>query len=1548
MSNQFSQFSCVVAGEESLLIQCGDRLLESGHAIRAVITSAAQIEEWARQRKLAVVPPGKGLAARLGDAPFDYFFSITNLALIPRDVLARASRAAINFHDGPLPRYAGLHAPAWAIAAGEPEHGVTFHAMTGGIDEGAIYVQRRFAILPEDTSFTLNARCYEAGIEAFEVLIEELAHGRAQPVAQDLAQRSYYGRHDHPAGAGALDFRRPAAELVRLVRATRFGRHDNTFGSAKLAHRGAICLVTDAQVGARDGAAAGSVVRIDADALEICAGDGARVTFQGLICPRGIALTPEQAATRLGLALGDRVAAASDEARQHLTELDARASREEREAVRRLERFERVDLPYRRAGSAPASQPALRVELALPPNRLAGDTLIAAFAAYLSRITGRSEIDLGFSDGALRDACGGSEAFASPLVPLRLAFEPNANASSLAGRLDPARLRSPLMADVIARYPRLAASRALVDGALASVVAALADDPRSFELSVETDLAFVAAADGSRASLALSARAFDTAAAESLREQVETFLAGVACAPPEQELRRVSLLGSAALARILREWNDTTEPHHARCVHEWIAEQASRTPDAIAVRHEAACLTYRELLARGTQLASHLRHAGIGADDLVGLYLDRSIEMVVAMLGTLLAGGAYLPLDPAYPAERVDYVARDAGARVVITRERLLPGTSGMPAQIVAIDRDWPAIAASAPVDLRGRATPENLAYVIYTSGSTGRPKGVCVEHRNVSNFFQGMDARIPHDPPGTWLAVTSLSFDISVLELLWTLARGFEVVIYADTQRAQTGGAKRSARAIDFGLAMWGSDVEPEREKYRLMLEAARFGDARGFSSFHTPERHFGTFGGLFPNPAITSAALATATSRIRLRASSCVLPLHSPLRAAEDWAVVDNLSNGRVEVSFATGWQPNDFVIRPSGFGQTSEQRFENIREFERLWAGEAVEFANPLGKMVATSTLPRPLQRKLPIWITSANNVKTFEEAGARGYNLLTHLLGQSLEEVAEKIAAYRRARAKNGFDPAAGKVTLMLHTFVGENDDDVRELVREPMKQYLSSAMSLVIGFAWSFPAFKRPGDPSKRPQDVDLASLSPEEVDAILEFAFERYFERSGLFGSLDTCQAMVERVKRADVDEICSLIDFGLPTERVLAGLERLDQLRIASNEPVDATASSQDFSLPALVSRHRVTHMQCTPSMAKMLAMDPDSRGALREIRHLMIGGEAFPLSLARDLDGLVTGTVTNMYGPTETTIWSSTEPVVGSPAQISIGRPIANTQFYVLDAALEPLPVGIAGELCIGGDGVVRGYHARPELTAERFVPDPFRSAPGARLYRTGDLARLRADGSVEFLGRLDHQVKIRGHRIELGEIEAHLGRVPGIREGVVVAREDVPGDARLVAYWTSNAPVPVDQVRESLRRALPEFMHPSAFVPLAQLPLTPNGKIDRKALPAPERTRDVPAHELRPPDGNLERMIAEVWAKVLQVDAIGADDNFFDLGGHSLLVVQAHRELRDTHGQKLTLTDLYRFPTIRGLAAHLATREAPGAAVVESQSRGDLRRAARRRRG
>jgi hypothetical protein len=441
---------------------------------------------------------------------------------------------------------------------------------------------------------------------------------------------------------------------------------------------------------------------------------------------------------------------------------------------------------------------------------------------------------------------------------------------------------------------------------------------------------------------------------------------------------------------------------------------------------------------------------------------------------------------------------------------------------------------------------------------------------------------------------------------------------------------------------------------------------------------------------------------------------------------------------------------------------------------------------------------------------------------------------------------------------------------------------------------------------------------------------------------------------MVERVKRADVNEIACLIDFGVDTDVVLGGLEMLDRVREAANTPPATVQTGDgprsDHSFATQVERHGVTHMQCTPSHARMLLGDVASRDAFAGIPELMIGGEAFPISLAHELDRVCRGRVTNMYGPTETTIWSSTQPVSGRPTTISIGRPIANTRFFILGNGDEPLPVGISGELLIGGEGVVRGYHERPELTSERFVANPFSSDPSSRLYRTGDLARWSEDGTIDFQGRMDHQVKIRGYRIELGEIEVKLVSHEGVREAVVIAREDVPGDVRLVAYLIpEGSAVSDDALRSSLRATLPEFMVPASFVTLERFPMTPNGKIDRNALPAPGVVRSRSKAEYRAPGSDLEQTIAGVWKEVLYLDQVGVNDNFFDLGGHSLLVVQAHRKLRELCPEPLSLTDLYRFPTIRGLASHLSSDGSDDEQAKQSQARGEKRRQAlgRRRR-
>ncbi|PCK09021.1 MAG: hypothetical protein COA42_06310 [Alteromonadaceae bacterium] len=724
----------------------------------------------------------------------------------------------------------------------------------------------------------------------------------------------------------------------------------------------------------------------------------------------------------------------------------------------------------------------------------------------------------------------------------------------------------------------------------------------------------------------------------------------------------------------------------------------------------------------------------------------------------------------------------------------------------------------------------------------------------------------------------------------------------------------------MEFGMFMWGNDDAPGREKYKLMLDGAKYFDENGFDSVWTPERHFSAFGGPYPNPAVTCAALAAITKNVAIRSGSIVSPLHHPVRIAEDWSVIDNLSDGRVGLSFAAGWQPNDFIIKPENHKNNKQVMLDQIETVKKLWRGEGVEFENPMGDMVEVFTLPRPVQKELPVWLTTAGNPESYRQAGAKGVNVLTHLLGQNIEEVTEKIRIYREARKEAGLDPAAGKVTLMLHTFVGECNDEVREIVREPMKEYLRSAMKLVIDFAWSFPAFKRPGGQDAKVEDINIKNLSAEETDTILDFAFERYFENSGLFGTVETCNKMIDRCKGAEIDEIACLLDFGVETDAVMQSLPLLKEVRDSANALADIPESEQelDQTLPAQLERHEVTHFQCTPSMARMLSFDPEARQQMGKLKHMMVGGEAFPNALAKDLKEILNGRLTNMYGPTETTIWSTTQEVE-DPGNIPIGRPIANTDIYILDENRQPTPIGVPGDLFIGGQGVVRGYLNRPDLTDERFIPNPFKD-DGSRMYWTGDLAKYRDDGVIEFLGRIDHQVKIRGYRIELGEIEAMLGNHEAVRDCVLLLREDNPGDQRLVAYMVPQGAAPdANDIREHLRKNLPEYMVPNDVVILDAMPLTPNGKLDRKQLPVPGTSQSATA-EYEAPEDQLQETIVNIWQETLHLDKIGVKDNFFDLGGHSLLIVRVHQLLKEQVEKPISLTDLYRFPTIKSLTEFL----------------------------
>ncbi len=623
---------------------------------------------------------------------------------------------------------------------------------------------------------------------------------------------------------------------------------------------------------------------------------------------------------------------------------------------------------------------------------------------------------------------------------------------------------------------------------------------------------------------------------------------------PEEKLGTLDLLSEADRHKLLVELNETTEHFPADAtISQLIEEQAHRTPDNPAVTFAGQSLTYRELNERANQLAHYLRAQGVGPETCVGLSVERSLEMVVGILGILKAGAAYVPLDPTYPRDRLALMLADTASPVLLTQKHLIADAQEDAIRVICLDSDWETIAQQSNEDPPRWSGPQNLAYVIFTSGSTGRPKGVLVSHRNLVHSTY-VRFNYYAEKVSCFLLLSSFSFDSSVAGIFWTLCQG--------------------------------------------------------------------------------------------------------------------------------------------------------------------------------------------------------------------------------------------------------------------------------------------------------------------------------------------------------------GNLC------LPNE----GLQ-MDTARLAE-----------------LIERHQVSHLLCLPSLYSLL-INQTQPAQLASLRCAIVAGEACHRDLIESHHRLLPqAALYNEYGPTEGTVWSSAyrSNADDEHLQMPMGRPLANTSLFLLDRQMRPVPFGVPGELYVGGEGITRGYLHRPELTAERFVPDPFGHAHGTRLYKTGDLVRYLPDGNLEFLGRADDQVKLRGFRIELGEVTSVLRQHEEVDEAVVIVREDRPGDRRLVAYvvhspsTNGNSSLSAAALRGFMRERLPEYMVPSAFEFLEELPLLPNGKVNRKALSAPDQIATESEVAYVPPGTELEKMLFSIWSRVLNREQIGIHDNFFDLGGHSFLAIKAHHELVQQLRQDIPLLRMFEYPTVHTLAQSLAENE------------------------
>ncbi|WP_445222710.1 amino acid adenylation domain-containing protein (plasmid) [Bradyrhizobium sp. Pa8] len=799
--------STVVVGSGTLAIRCAQLAIETGHVIGAVLCTDGVFRDWAARSNIPSVASVEELSSFLKAAPVDVIFSVANPFILPVDVLGRVRRGAFNYHDGPLPRYAGTRATSWALLAQEAEYAITWHRIDDGVDTGDIVVQRHVLIAPNDTALTLNLKCYEVAIEGFRELLTGLAKGELTSYPQALGSRSYFPRRRRPDAAGCLRWDRPAQDLSAMTRALNFGPyHPNSLGLSKAFVGDEVVIVSRLEVlPQRSGLPAGSLLEVHSSHWRVATGtEDVNVCFGS---SDGQVLDAQALARHSNLDEGDRLPTLSEDEARSITASHELLAHSEEFWVQRLEQLRILQLPFLSLSVAEApprwrssSWFIARALAKLSPHERT-EYLVTACLIYLARITGETELQLGWtpaSDGSLAGSKA-MEVLISSVVPMEVTIElahdfENVR-KTVAAELAQLREHGSFARDLIARCPALRGVEALqskqpwpigitITTGSGSVAGDLKTSQRAGAVLCGDLLTFeVSALDGSLR-WHFDASRLEPKQIDRMTQHLQTLIYGVT-ADAGQPVGRVDILPADERSYLLEELNRTAAPYPSdKCIHELFEQQVRRAPEAVALVYEDERLSYGELNAQANRLAHHLIGLGVRPDQPVAICLARSPAMVVGLLAILKAGGAYLPLDPAYPSQRLRQVLGDAAPQLLLcdAAGRAALGTEAL-ADVTALDLDaatppWAALAVSDPEPRALGLTSRHLAYIIYTSGSTGTPKGAKNEHRGIINRLVWMQKAYALNANDVVLQKTPFGFDVSAWEFFWTLLEGATLVL--------------------------------------------------------------------------------------------------------------------------------------------------------------------------------------------------------------------------------------------------------------------------------------------------------------------------------------------------------------------------------------------------------------------------------------------------------------------------------------------------------------------------------------------------------------------------------------------------------------------------------------------------------------------------------------------------------------------------------------------------------------------------------------------------
>ncbi|HAT9729820.1 TPA: amino acid adenylation domain-containing protein [Legionella pneumophila subsp. pneumophila] len=1160
-------FSCYIIGEANITLQCADILLAGGHKLLGIISPSNTIKKWCTANSIAYLENIKEFEKNHMDEEFDFLFSIVNSEIIPQKILRLPRYYAINYHNSPLPKYAGLYATSWAILNGETQHGISWHIMNEVIDAGDILKQPTFPINAQDTAFSLNLKCYEQGIYSFHELVEELSSHTTTLVKQNLSYRSYYGLKNKPANFGFISWEESSESIDRLCRALTFGNYTNQLEVPKIMINKEIYVVKSYEkLNISSGVKPGTIVNNSNGGLQVATGT-TDILILELTDLEGRTCSMEQLGSLFKMTCYSQLDTIEPAFFEKLTICPAKkpkiekfwvneflkCSQEKNSFLSPLSQLDKTScsLNDRKTVTHVPGELLAKLKKLCPEHWQIKNILLTGLLIYLYRLNNYSNLSIAFINSQLSSNDPDLNKLLSDYIPLTTQFDSTMTftdaltfVSKEQGKLYE---NSTYTRDIFIRYPELHNAFNHIDISITFITDSKAVAPcvgnKKLNFCIAEDCSWFYVNNKTNYRSHLESYAFF----ENMNEHLLTLLEDIV-SNPDKKIFELSIISKKEKNDLLVIWNNTQcDYDYEKPIHQYFEEQVSKTPEEIAAVFDDKSITYAELNRKANQLAHYLRSQGVKQDDLVGISLSRSLEMVICILGILKSGGAYLPLDPNYPDERISYMLMDSKTNLLITDQEFINrkphGFNGKSIEI----NSFLNLKNLSSENLQAINKPSDLAYIIYTSGTTGKPKGVAISHRSICNHMLWMKKEYAFKNKDVFLQKTPFSFDASVWEFFMPLLVGGKLVVA--------------------------------------------------------------------PNDAHTS---------------------------------------------------PNQMI------------------------------------------------------------------------------------------------------------------------------RLIRE-------------------------------------------------------------------------------------------------------------------------------------NKVSVLQIVPSMLKELVSNEEF-GLCKSLTHVFCGGEAL---LSETINAFFKYNFSdtklhNLYGPTEVTIDTTAYTCTAGDAKgdvSRIGKPIMNTKVYVLDTKMQPVPVGIMGELYISGDGLARGYLNNPEFTIQKFLPNPFSNNKNDRLYRTGDLVKWDSNGVLEYHGRCDNQVKIRGYRIEINEIESYLEKIPSIHQCIVKPEKNQDDSMSLSAYLVleKNSQISAVDIRTILKQNIPEYMIPARFYIVDKFFSTPSGKIDRKILPIPSKRLRSGAN-YAPPNNSTEQLLHNIWCSVLKIDNLGIYDDFFELGGNSLSAMNIISRIREQFSLTLSVRTLFDFPTISSLSKEI----------------------------